>query len=602
MTYERRAVKQRALRNLKRHYLLLVVLCAVSIFLGTEFTGLVRNAQSWYDTLSGRVTQLAGEGIHEAKTGRSKVIDDLIADNLEAGRQEAAERMRALQYETDPNSALGRSRGIFAALANNISSGNLYAVLGSAIHSVIHSQQVVAGIMVLFSVALYALVWVFVRNMYRAILRRAFMETRVYDEFPLGHLLHFKLVRRWNNTALTLLLQEAYEVLWSLTLVGGVIKRYAYFLTPFIVAENPDIRPNEAITLSRRMMNGHKWECCKLELSFLLWHIPGFLTFGAVDALFAVPYEMSAYTEYYAMLRAEAKEKGLEGAERLNDDFLFAPAPEAALGKAYANVARVEGVLDEDIILLSPVKRFFVKNFGIWMGSLVEKQVFSRQEGLRQQTRVARMEMTGDAYPERLNPLWTREAAAITGKVNYLAPCTVWTLVVVFFGFCLVGWLWEVTLHLITHGEFVNRGMLHGPWLPIYGGGVVMIAVLLYRFRRKPALEAALVVLLCGFVEYMTSFVTEQIMGMRWWDYTGYFLNLNDRICGEGLAMFAVGGMAAIYFMVPLIDRMVTHIRPRILIPICLALLTCFAGDMVYSHFVPNVGPGITDIGEGESP
>ena len=397
MTYERRAVKQRALRNLKRHYLLLVVLCAVSIFLGTEFTGLVRNAQSWYDTLSGRVTQLAGEGIHEAKTGRSKVIDDLIADNLEAGRQEAAERMRALQYETDPNSALGRSRGIFAALANNISSGNLYAVLGSAIHSVIHSQQVVAGIMVLFSVALYALVWVFVRNMYRAILRRAFMETRVYDEFPLGHLLHFKLVRRWNNTALTLLLQEAYEVLWSLTLVGGVIKRYAYFLTPFIVAENPDIRPNEAITLSRRMMNGHKWECCKLELSFLLWHIPGFLTFGAVDALFAVPYEMSAYTEYYAMLRAEAKEKGLEGAERLNDDFLFAPAPEAALGKAYANVARVEGVLDEDIILLSPVKRFFVKNFGIWMGSLVEKQVFSRQEGLRQQTRVARMEMTGDA-------------------------------------------------------------------------------------------------------------------------------------------------------------------------------------------------------------
>ncbi len=602
MTYERRAVKQRALRNLKRHYLLLVVLCAVSIFLGTEFTGLVRNAQSWYDTLSGRVTQLAGEGIHEAKTGRSKVIDDLIADNLEAGRQEAAERMRALQYETDPNSALGRSRGIFAALANNISSGNLYAVLGSAIHSVIHSQQVVAGIMVLFSVALYALVWVFVRNMYRAILRRAFMETRVYDEFPLGHLLHFKLVRRWNNTALTLLLQEAYEVLWSLTLVGGVIKRYAYFLTPFIVAENPDIRPNEAITLSRRMMNGHKWECCKLELSFLLWHIPGFLTFGAVDALFAVPYEMSAYTEYYAMLRAEAKEKGLEGAERLNDDFLFAPAPEAALGKAYANVARVEGVLDEDIILLSPVKRFFVKNFGIWMGSLVEKQVFSRQEGLRQQTRVARMEMTGDAYPERLNPLWTREAAAITGKVNYLAPCTVWTLVVVFFGFCLVGWLWEVTLHLITHGEFVNRGMLHGPWLPIYGGGVVMIAVLLYRFRRKPALEAALVVLLCGFVEYMTSFVTEQIMGMRWWDYTGYFLNLNGRICGEGLAMFAVGGMAAIYFMVPLIDRMVTHIRPRILIPICLALLTCFAGDMVYSHFVPNVGPGITDIGEGDSP
>jgi len=110
------------------------------------------------------------------------------------------------------------------------------------------------------------------------------------------------------------------------------------------------------------------------------------------------------------------------------------------------------------------------------------------------------------------------------------------------------------------------------------------------------------VVFLCGFVEYMTSYATELALGMRWWDYTGYFLNLNGRICGEGLAMFAVGGMAAIYFLVPLIDGAVTRVTPRVLIPICIALMLCFAGDMVYSHFVPNVGPGITDIGGQEAP
>jgi len=125
-----------------------------------------------------------------------------------------------------------------------------------------------------------------------------------------------------------------------------------------------------------------------------------------------------------------------------------------------------------------------------------------------------------------------------------------------------------------------------------------MIAALLYRFRKKPALEAILVVVLCGFVEYMTSYFMELSLGMRWWDYTGYFLNLNGRICGEGLAVFAVGGMAAIYFIVPIIDAMITRVRPRILIPICVALLICFAGDLVYSHYVPNAGKGITDYGQ----
>ena len=37
------------------------------------------------------------------------------------------------------------------------------------------------------------------------------------------------------------------------------------------------------------------------------------------------------------------------------------------------------------------------------------------------------------------------------------------------------GWVWEVSLHFLTKGCFVNRGVLHGPWLPIYGAGSVLI-------------------------------------------------------------------------------------------------------------------------------
>ena len=594
MSFDRKAIKQQARMHVRKHYMLLAVLCAITIFLGTE-SNIVSNAQIWYDTLTQQVTELDLEGIRDSKIDGSKIINDLIEDNIAAGREETAARMREMQANTDPASALGRSRGIFAAVANNVSSGHLYAIMVSAVHSVVHSQQAVAVIMIILSAAFYALVWIFLKNMYRAVLRRAFLETRLYKSFPLSHLLHFKLVKRWTRTALTLLLQSVYQILWNLTIVGGVIKRYSYFLVPYIVAENPDIRPKEAIALSRRLMDGHKWECFLLDLSFIGWHLLGYVSFGAVEALWTIPYELAAFSEYYAGIRREAKASAVAGAELLNDDCLFTVADEAVLREHYGEITRLEGVLDEDILDLPPMRRFFARNFGLWAGSLDEKKVFSRQEGLRQQTRIGRLEKTGKAYPERLNALWSRDAAAITGRVSYLAPCTVWSLIAVFFGFCMVGWLWEVSLHMITHGEFVNRGMLHGPWLPIYGGGVTMIALLLYRFRKKPALEAVLVVLVCGFVEYMTSYITEMSLGMRWWDYTGYFLNLNGRICGEGLAVFAVGGMAAIYFLVPLIDGVVTRIKPAILIPICIFLLICFAGDLVYSHFVPNVGPGITD-------
>ena len=51
MSFDRKAIKQRARAQVRRHYMLLAVLCAVSIFLGTE-SNIVSNAQVWYDALT----------------------------------------------------------------------------------------------------------------------------------------------------------------------------------------------------------------------------------------------------------------------------------------------------------------------------------------------------------------------------------------------------------------------------------------------------------------------------------------------------------------------------------------------------------------------
>ncbi len=597
---DRKAVKRQARSVMKRHYTLLVVLCAISIFLGTEFTNVVSNAQLWYDMLTGQETLLDIPGTVADRLMNEKLIDDLAQDNLTNSREEAARRMQELKASTDENAMLGRQRGVLAAVMNNINSGSLNVTVGLALHSIVHSGEAVAVLMILGGLALTATVWIFLKNLYQAMLRRAVLELRTYDTLPMSHLLFFRSVGRWVRASLSLLLMSVYLALWTLTIVGGLIKRYSYFLVPFIVAENPDIKPREAVTLSRRMMDGHKWECCKLELSFLGWIALGFVTFGAADVLWSVPYRMTTFSEYYAALRAEALEKGLEGAEKLNDACLFVPANRQTLEARYADILIREDIADEDIVLLTPFKRFLAQNFGLWTGTLMEKKVHSRQAGLRQQMRLGRMELEGRAYPMRLNPLWHRQNAALTGRVSYLTPVTIWSLIAVFFTFNLVGWLWEVSMAYVTEGMFVNRGMLHGPWLPIYGSGVAMIAVLLYRFRSKPALEAVAIVVLCGFIEYMTSWLTELRTGMRWWDYTGYFLNLNGRICGEGLAVFALGGMAAVYLLVPLIDAAVTRVKPKLLIAVCVVLMVCFGGDFVYSQFHPNAGAGVTDYKQAE--
>ena len=165
-----------------------------------------------------------------------------------------------------------------------------------------------------------------------------------------------------------------------------------------------------------------------------------------------------------------------------------------------------------------------------------------------------------------------------------------------FFTLSFVGWVWEVSLHLITDGTFVNRGVLHGPWLPIYGCGGVMILLLLNAFRKKPMLEFLLAIVLCGCVEYFTSLYLEIVHdGTRWWDYTGYFLNLHGRICAEGLLVFGVGGMAIVYVLAPFLDELFRKIPMKIMIIAAVILTGIFAADQVYSAEHPNEGKGITD-------
>lgn len=104
------------------------------------------------------------------------------------------------------------------------------------------------------------------------------------------------------NAFVLKLLTNLFVVLWSLLFViPGIVKSYSYAMAPFLMTENPHMTANQAITASRRMMHGHKWQLFCLDLSFIGWNILCLFTLG-IGILFLNPYQNAARAAFYRQL------------------------------------------------------------------------------------------------------------------------------------------------------------------------------------------------------------------------------------------------------------------------------------------------------------
>lgn len=150
----------------------------------------------------------------------------------------------------------------------------------------------------------------------------------------------------------------------------------------------------------------------------------------------------------------------------------------------------------------------------------------------------------------------------------------------------IFGWLWEVLLNVVFCGCFANRGILYGPWLPIYGFGALMVLYIALNVNN-PAQIFVISAASCGLLEYMTSFVMEFIWKMRWWNYTGAF-NVNGRINLLVIMVFGIIGLIFYYFIVPRLGWIKSHlvIPSQYVVMFFVGLLII---DFVYAQINPNI-------------
>lgn len=99
------------------------------------------------------------------------------------------------------------------------------------------------------------------------------------------------------------LLVGLYTFLWTLLLIiPGLVKSYSYAMTPYILAEKPDMGVNDAITKSRNIMNGHKWQLFCLDLSFTGWMLLSIVTLG-IGFFYVWPYYNAARAAFYREIK-----------------------------------------------------------------------------------------------------------------------------------------------------------------------------------------------------------------------------------------------------------------------------------------------------------
>ena len=100
-----------------------------------------------------------------------------------------------------------------------------------------------------------------------------------------------------------------------------------------------------------------------------------------------------------------------------------------------------------------------------------------------------------------------------------------------FYVYCFLGWIFESCYVSFRKKEWVNRGFLHGPFLPIYGSGAVMMLFVSEPFKDNLILTYFAGVLGATLLELVTGAVMEDLLKVRYWDYSNQKFNYKGYIC-----------------------------------------------------------------------
>lgn len=158
--------------------------------------------------------------------------------------------------------------------------------------------------------------------------------------------------------------------------------------------------------------------------------------------------------------------------------------------------------------------------------------------------------------------------------------------------YSIIGWIYEVFLEVVVYKwGFTNRGVLYGPYCPVYGvGALAFLFTVRPILRRKwesklRYLKPVFAFLGCMFVataiELVTSYALEAITGSwPWQTYVDYAINFQGRIALSPSIRFGLGGVLFLYVLQPCFEFITRKMPEKVKNKLFPALFLIFVADI----------------------
>ncbi|MDD2217066.1 MAG: putative ABC transporter permease [Eubacteriales bacterium] len=152
--------------------------------------------------------------------------------------------------------------------------------------------------------------------------------------------------------------------------------------------------------------------------------------------------------------------------------------------------------------------------------------------------------------------------------------------IIYFMMYAILGWLYEVFLEVVVYQwGFSNRGVLYGPYTPIYGVGATSFLLCFGGIMKKktpswfkfikPIIIFAGCMILATTIELAASYILEFVIGSwPWQTYEDYAINFQGRIALSTSIRFGLGGMFFLYVLQPIFEK-ITSNMPQSKLNLC---------------------------------
>lgn len=306
--WKRKELKTQAKQVVKKNYWTAIVVCFLIALLTGEFgTSIVGIWQSDDSIIPESIT----------RNKNIRMDDQVNEEKLQEEKEKIAkiEEKKSMLNETQK-----KVLGAIEANLNSATKSQKYIFKIWDAVEFFNLNQARLGIGLCLAAAIALMFTIFIADPLIVAGKRYFLKAREEENTKIGVMKEIFKKENIINVAIIMFLRNIYNLLWYLTIIGGVIKTYEYRMIPYILAENPKMKRKEAFELSKEMMRNNKWKTFVLDMSFFLWNFLSVLTLGLASVFYVNPYQAATIAELYTVLKKQIIENKEPYYEKLKEE------------------------------------------------------------------------------------------------------------------------------------------------------------------------------------------------------------------------------------------------------------------------------------------